>query len=265
MSILQKSLFIGLGLFTLTSNAALFDDTEARKKILDLETKVQAKYDAQAIEIEELKKRLSIQSQGLLDLQSEIELLKQETAQLRGSLEVANHALETAEQRQKDLYADTDARIRQLEGGATPSQSGAASVSGELSEPIDETEEVKAYKVAYAYSQEAKHLEAFEAFDTFVKQYPDSKLTPDALYGLGYSQFALKNYKSSIASQNKLITNFPDNPKVPNAMYSIANSYIQLGQVTEAKKMLSELIAKYPNADVIPNAKRRLKVLETIK
>lgn len=70
-----------------------------------------------------------------------------------------------------------------------------------MTQPIDETEEVKAYKVAYAYSQEAKHMEAFQAFDTFVKQYPDSKLTPDALYGLGYSQFALKNYKSSIASQ----------------------------------------------------------------
>jgi tol-pal system protein YbgF len=266
MRILRKSLFIGLSLITLTSNAALFDDTEARKKILDVEVKMQAKYDAQAAEIEDLKKRLSIQSQGLLDLQSEIELLKQETAQLRGSLEVVNHALGTAEQRQKDLYADTDARIRKLEGGATlGGESSEAPISGELSDPIDETEEVKAYKMAYAYSQEAKHLEAFEAFDTFVKQYPDSKLTPDALYGLGYSQFALKNYKSSIASQNKLITSYPDSPKVPNAMYSIANSHIQLGQVKEAKKMLSELIAKHPNADVIPNAQRRLKVLETIK
>lgn len=107
-----KSLFIGLSLYTLTSAAALFDDTEARKKILDLEAKVQTKLDSQSAEIEDLKKRISIQSQGLLDMQSEIELLKQETAQLRGSLEVANHALETAEQRQKDLYADTDARIR---------------------------------------------------------------------------------------------------------------------------------------------------------
>lgn len=55
MSILQKSLFIGLSLYTLTSAAALFDDTEARKKILDLEAKVQTKLDSQSAEIEDLK------------------------------------------------------------------------------------------------------------------------------------------------------------------------------------------------------------------
>lgn len=194
-------------------------------------------------------------------MQNEIELLHQEVAQLRGGLEVANHALETAEQRQKDLYADTDARIRKLEGGATSEMSGEAG----LSEPMDETEEAQAYKAAYAFSQQAKHQEAFDAFDAFIKEYPESKLTPDALYGLGYSQFALRSYKSSIVSQQKLLSAYPDSPKVPNAMYSIANSQIQLGQVKNAKKMLRDLIAKYPDAEVIPNAQRRLKVLETIK
>jgi len=260
MNTLQKSLFVGLSFLTLSSHAALFDDTEARKKILDVQTEAQAGHDAQAAEIEGLKKRVTIQSRGLLDMQNEIELLVQEVAQLRGRLEVANHALETAEQRQKDLYADTDARIRRLEGG----ESTEAGVE-QPTEPMDETEEAKAYKVAYDFSQEAKHKEAFAAFDAFLKEYPDSKLVPDALYGLGYSQFALRSYKSSIVSQEKLLGSYPDNAKVPNAMYSIANSQIQLGQVENAKKMLRDLIAKHPDAGVIPNAKKRLKVLETIK
>jgi tol-pal system protein YbgF len=261
MKTLQKSLVIALSFFTLSTQAALFDDTEARKKIIEVETASQENHEAQAAEIEDLKKRLSTQSQAMLDMQNEIELLRQEVAQLRGGLEVANHALETAEQRQKDLYADTDARIRKLEGGMTSETPS----DGSMTEPMDESEEAKAYKAAYAFSQQAKHQEAFDAFDAFIKEYPDSKLTPDALYGLGYSQFALRNYKSSIASQQKLLDNYPDNPKVPNAMYSIANSQIQLGQVKNAKKMLRDLIAKYPDAEVIPNAERRLKVLETIK
>ena len=88
---------------------------------------------------------------------------------------------------------------------------------------------------------------------------------PDAIYGLGYSQFALKNYKSSIASQEKLLAIYPSSTKASNAMYSIANSQIQLGQVGGAKEMLRSLIAKYPSAAVIPNAEKRLKVLESIK
>jgi TolA-binding protein len=121
----------------------------------------------------------------MLDQQNEIELLKKEVAQLRGGLEVANHALETAEQRQKDLYADTDARIRSLEG------SGTAETGVDQTAPVIDTEDAKAYKEAYAFSQEAKHKEAFAAFDHFLKTYPDSTLIPDALYGLGFSQFAL--------------------------------------------------------------------------
>ena len=257
MSRLQKSLLVGLSFIVLNSQAALFDDKEARKKIFEVEAKTQADHDAQATEIEDLKRRLTIQTQGLLDMQNEIERLNQEMAQLRGSLEVANHALQTSEQRQKDLYADTDARLRKLEGSGQLSETG----SGEL---VTEAEDQKAYKEAYAFSQNAKHKEAFSAFDAFIKDYPDSKLVPDALYGLGYSQFALKSYKSSISSQQKLLASYPDSPKVPNAMYSIANSQIQLGQVKTAKKSLRDLIAKHPDADVIPNAKKRLKVLETI-
>lgn len=262
MNKLQKSLSLGLMLFALSAHAALFDDTEARKKILDVEAKSLANHEAQATDIEDLKKRITVQSQGMLDLQNEIELLKQEVAQLRGSLEVANHALETADKRQKDLYADTDARIRKLEGGTgTSTELG----TEQSAVPVVEAEDVKAYKAAYAFSQEAKHKEAFNAFDAFLKAYPDSQLVPDALYGLGYSQFALKSYKSSMASQQKLLDSYPDHLMVPSAMYSIANSQIQLGEVKNAKKMLSDLIAKHPDADVIPNAKKRLKVLETIK
>jgi len=263
MTRLQKGLAIGLSLFVLNAHAALFDDKEARKKILEVESTNQEINDAQSVEIEDLKKRLTIQTQALLDMQNEIEQLRQEVAELRGGLEVANHALETAENRQKDLYADTDARLRKLEEGSTGEQGAASGFEGGAPE-LDQAEDVLAYQKAYKLSQNAKHQDAFNAYDQFIKDYPDSNLMPDALYGLGYSQFALKSYKSSIASQQKLLKNFPESNKVPNAMYSIANSQIQLGRVKSAKKTLRSLIADHPDADVIPNAQKRLKVLETI-
>lgn len=266
MNMLQKKLFVclSLSMFASSSHAALFDDTEARKKILDVESEMQANDQTQAAEIADLKQRLQVQTQSMLDMQNELELFRNEIAQLRGSVEVLQHALETAEQRQKDLYTDTDARIRELENNATAIS--ADDPNAQFGQPgAAETEDIAAYKAAYTLSQDAKHQEAFDAYDSFVKTYPDSQLMPDALYGLGYSQFALKSYKSSIDSQQKLLDNYPDNKKVPYALYSIANSQIQLGQVKSAKATLKKLIADYPNADVIPNAKRRLKVLETIR
>jgi len=124
---------------------------------------------------------------------------------------------------------------------------------------------MKAFAEADSLSKSAKHKEAFAAFDGFLKDHPTSKLVPDALYGMGYSQFALKNYKSSLVTHQKVIDLHADSPKVPDAMYSMANSQIQLGQVTNAKKTLRDLVAKYPDAEVTPNAQKRLKTLEALK
>lgn len=263
---LSKGLFIVLSLHAFVAHAALFDDKEARKKILEVETKAQTNHDAQQATINELKKKLSsveaLQAQNVQDLQAQIEQLKQEIAQLKGDLEVATHNLEQAQQRQKDLYADTDARLRKLEGGVTPVTGTPANPP---SQPVAEEKDVKAFAEADALSKSAKHKEAFAAFDAFLKEYPTSKLAPDALYGMGYSQFALKNYKSSISTQQKVIDLHPESNKVPEAMYNMANSQIQLGQVTNAKKTLKSLIAKYPDAEVTPNAQKRLKMLESIK
>jgi tol-pal system protein YbgF len=252
---------------SLASHAALFDDKEARKKILDVE----AKSDTGIAELKKsqaaIEKRLAaieavIQGQGLADMQNQIESLKQEIAHLRGDLELAAHNIESTQQRQKDLYADTDTRLRRIEAGPAPAQPNEAAA---VSQPPVEEKDVKAFADAEAYTKSANHKEAFVAYDTFLKEYPTSKLVPDALYGMGYAQFALKNYKSSIATQQKLIDGHATHAKVPDAMYNVANSQIQLGQVTNAKKTLKDLIAKHPNADVIPTAQKRLKALEALK
>ena len=276
MQAVKKLVFIGLSLFALffadSANAALFDDKEARKKIAEVDAKQQLNIAA----IAELKrttaamdKRIAaieaiVQGGGLSEMQNQIEALKQEVAQLKGDLEVAQHNLETTQTRQKDLYTDTDTRLRRIEGSATTAP---PANNGEVAAPVPAVEEkdVKAFVDADALSKSAKHKEAFAAFDAFLKEYPNSKLAPDALYGMGYSQFALKNYKSSIATQQKVIDLHPTSAKVPDAMYNQANSQIQLGQVTNAKKTLRSLVEKHPNADITPSAQKRLKALEGLK
>ena len=213
--------------------------------------------------------------QGLLDMQNQFEALKQEVARLKGELEVASHNVEATQQRQKDLYGDTDTRLRKLEGATTPDAAGQASSAtagtpavtppSATVAPSKNTQEYQLLELANGLSKESKYKEAYNAYDKFLKDYPNSALSADALYGLGYSQFALKNYKSSIATQQKLLDTHPDNPKVADAMMNMANSQIQLGLVPNAKKTLRDLIAKFPNSEVTPTAQKRLKALEAIK
>lgn len=272
-TLILTSLFLTVQLFSSASQAALFDDTEARKKILELEKSMQSQNQATQATLTELKKnqqaieqRLTsleaIAKNGLVDMQAQLEMLRQENARLKGDLELAMHQLDIAQKREKDLYADTDARLRKLESTAAPAMPAAAAAEPQA---VKDAEEQKQLEIANNLSKDAKHKEAFAAYDKFLKDYPASALVPDALYGLGYSQFALKNYKSAIASQQKLLDNHSESAKVPDAMMNIANSQIQLGQVTAAKKTLRELIKKFPDSEVTPTAQKRLKMLETIR
>ena len=158
-----------------------------------------------------------------------------------------------------------------LEGGATPAASAtpdattAAATPAAAATPTKNTQEYQLLELANGLSKEAKHKDAFNAYDKFLKDYPNSPLVADAKYGLGYTQFALRNYKSAIATQQKLIDLHPESPKVPDAMFNMANSQIQLGQVSSAKKTLRDLIAKFPNSEVTPATQKRLKALEAIR
>ena len=283
MLAIKKLVSLSLSLVALTSfntaHAALFDDKEARKKIVELEAIQQTDHNVAMAAIADLKKSQAamekriaaieaiVQSGGLSEMQNQIETLKQEVANLKGDLEVAQHNLDATQTRQKDLYVDTDTRLRKIEAGVATPANGASNTApaNTSAQPEADEKDAKAFADANALSQAAKHKEAFAAFDAFLREYPTSKLAPDALYGMGYSQFALKNYKSSIATQQKVIDLHPESAKVPDAMYNMANGQIQLGQVSSAKKTLRDLIAKYPDAAVTPSAQKRLKALEAIK
>ncbi len=262
-NLILSSVFLATQLFSMSSHSALFDDEEARKKILEVEKNLQSQNQATQSALRDLKQsneqQDAVTRNGLADMQSQLDALKQENARLKGELEVANHKVETALQRQKDLYTDIDERLRKLESVPV------AEVAAPPAVVEKNTQEYQLLELANGLSKESKHKDAFKEYDKFLKDYPNSSLAPEAMYGLGYSQFALKNYKSSIATQQKLIDTYPDSPKVPDAMFNLANSQIQLGLVPGAKKTLRDLVAKFPNSELTPTAQKRLKALEAIR
>lgn len=265
------------------AHAALFDDEGARKKIVELQQQIQVqnqtldelKKNQQAMEERVVSMEAIVKGQGLADLLTQIQQLNEELRNVKGQLEVATHNIETNQQRQKDLYGDTDNRLRKLEGGtvAAPdvgsnSLPGSATISSDsgVSVPaVKDVEGIKDFDAAQALAKSGKHREAFEAYDKFLQTYPNSSRFSEAQYALGYAQFSLKNYKAAIATQQKLLQQFPESPKAPDAMFNIANCQIQLADIAGAKKTLRSLLTQYADSEVAPSAKKRLAVLDAIK
>jgi len=254
-----------------TAQAAIFGDDEARKKIADVQQQVQTQNQTlQSIDKRVAALEAAIKGQGMLDLLSQIDQLKQELRTVKGQQEVTAHDVESTQQRQNDLYIDVDGRLRKIESGAVaatpnPPTDVPNNTTAAASVAADTPSEAKDFEVAQTLLKTGKYKEAFEAFDKFLHTYTTSARVPEAQYSLGFAQFSLKNYKAAISTQQKVLKQFPDSAKAPDAAFNIANAQIQLADIESAKKTLRDLLAKYPNSEVTPSAKRRLAVLESIK
>ena len=323
-------IFVGVLIYLFCSTlaqAALFDDTEARKKILEVEVDMKSQNKTLTSSQLELKKAQQsleqrlvaieaiLKGPGLADMQNQLDSFKQDVARLKGELDLMNHRVEVTQRQQKDLYADLDARLRKIElygdvesrlrdtdaklyqmdtrlskleanltTTAVPFQATPASSQDTNSRPPQgglvtpptrvveaatvqnrNSREYQLLELANGLLKEAKYKDAFATFDKFLREYPTSAFVADAIYGLGYSQFALKNYRSAITTQQKLLDAYPDSPKAPDALLNMSYSQIQLGLTADAKKSLQTLMLRFPNSELVPTAQKRLKALEAIK
>jgi len=186
----------------------------------------------------------------LIDLASQIELLRSDVARMRGEVEVLVHRIDTLEKRQKDLYFDIDTRLRKLEPavpGGTP--------GGDAQATLDEA---KTYEAALNQVKLGKYATAISAFEGFLKAYPNSPLAPSAQYWIGNSHFAKRDYKNAMTAQQAVLARWPENPKAADAMLNIASSQDALGDRRGAQGTLKALIEKYPASPAAASAKQRL-------
>lgn len=106
-----------LGAWLQPAGAALFEDEEARRAILEIRQRLdslRAPADSQAREIKSLSEDNQQLRRALLDLQSQIETLRAEQSQLRGDRDVALRELAETQRRMKDMTQAIDERLRPL-------------------------------------------------------------------------------------------------------------------------------------------------------
>ena len=99
--------FSGACLLALNAQAALFDDDEARRAILDL----RQKFEASQIELRKTSDDNLQLRRSLLDLSNQIEALRSDLAKLRGQDEQLARDVAEMQRRQKDLSQGVDDQI----------------------------------------------------------------------------------------------------------------------------------------------------------
>ena len=224
---------------------AIFDDTEARKAIVDLRQQVKV--------LEERVARMESAAQGQVALVQSLSDKDREIARLRGDLEVANNNIRKLQEDNKLLYTNLDERLKKFEPKAVQLD------GQELSVPPEQFSE---YQAGLDHFKAGNYKDAAAQFQQFLDKHKQSKLEPQVRYFLGSTQFAQGDYKAALITQRDLAKDFPDTPRAPDALLSMASSQLELKSIPGAKKTLNELITKYPDSPAAASAKTRLAALK---
>ena len=236
-------------LFSASAQAALFEDDEARRAIIDLRQRMEQQRQALSDELRRATEENASLRRSLLDLQSQIEALRSEAARLRGTDEQITRDLADVQKRQRDIAQGVEDRLRKFE----PAQ---VTVDGK--EFTADPTEQRDFEAALASFRKGEFPAAQTAFADFVRKNPSSGYRPTALFWLGNAQYANRDYRGAIANFRALLQQAPDHPRAPEAVLSIANCQIELKDNSGARRTLDDLIKAYPQSEAAVAAKERM-------
>ena len=227
---------------SLGAQAALFEDDEARRAILDLRQRVET----MRSQSEQRQSEESAQlRRSLLDLQNQIEQMRGDLARMTGQNEQLTRTVTEMQQRQGEI----DDRLKKSE----PSK---VSVDGR--EFSADPREKADFEAALGVFRGGQFAQAQTAFAEFVKRYPQSGYNASALFWLGNAQYATRNYNEAIANFRSMLSLAPDHAKAPEAVLSIANCQIELKDTRAARRTLEDLTKAYPQSEAAQAGRERL-------
>ena len=231
------------------AQAALFDDDEARRAILDLRQKVDAAQQRNADELRKANEDTAQLRRSLLELSNQIEALRNDTAMARGQNERLTRDLADIQRVQKDMTQGIDDRLRKFEP---------VKVSVDGREFAAEPAERQDFEAALALLRKGDFGAAQAGFVALIKQYPQSGYRSSALFWLGNAQYASRNYKEAIANFRALVAADPQHLRGPEALLSTANCQVELKDPRAARRTLEELLKAYPQSEAASVAKERI-------
>lgn len=236
-----------------SSHAALFEDDEARKAILDLRQRVEVLRG----EAEQARRASASELTGLgkslLDLQRQIELLKAEIATLRGSNEQLTRELSEIQRQQRDQLQAIQARFSKLEP---------VKIQLDGVEFLADQVQTRDFDAALTVFRKGDFVNAQSLFSGFLARYPASGYAVPALFWLGNAQYATRNYKEAMDNFRVLISKDPEHVRAPEAVLSVANCQLELKDSKGARKTLTDLVKAYPQSEAAVAAKERLATLK---
>jgi len=203
----------------------------------------------------------------VIALQSRVDDLTQRLTDMQETMRRVNAQLETttfelAEARRdqtaalnevgplRTRIAELEARLVALEQGATTAAAGS-----EVDPQVE-------YDAAMKLAQDGAASEAIQAFEAFVKKYPDAAQTGEAYYRLGELYYNRDEPELAVASYAKSLRGWPTTRWAAEGTLKLATSLANLGRNRDACGAVAEFERRYA-ASSSANARSRATAIKT--
>ena len=114
------------------------------------------------------------------------------------------------------------------------------------------------YQRAYSAFLSGKYDEAVAGFEEYLKMYPNTELSDNAIFWLGESQMGAGQMESAVATFDMAAQSFPNSNKAPTALLRGAEILLKLERQAQAQEKLRQVMERYPTAHEAATARNRL-------
>ena len=132
---------------------------------------------------------------------------------------------------------------------STPVQPQRALVGADLAEE---------YRQAIMLFGRGRHADARRGFQGVYDQDPSGDLADNALFWIGETYFAAKDYTNAVRYYMRVVNDYSSQNKAPDALFKTAMVQTRTGDLALARRTLQQVIDRYPYSSSASSAKAEL-------
>jgi tol-pal system protein YbgF len=269
----NKALAVKLESDTKASTAHINETTKAMSGHLnEVNKSVSGVAQKLATRLDEQDRRLDALSKSLNQVSQDVHVrgaapkagVKQQTTKSvqRSSLAPSSEASPREAEAMAAVIPETEPSNHAIERPAaaeeTTEPAPAPVAAARLAERSDKVE----YERLLTIFKEGNLDESRQGFTSFLSEYPNSDLAPNARYWLGESHYGKKDYKQAIDSYDRVELDYPQSEKVPAAILKKGFAYLALKDKKRASSAFKQVVTLYPKSPEAGKAYDKLNQLK---
>lgn len=206
----------------------------------------------------EMETRIEQLAQANAAANARLTTLTTEVKELQGQLKATSADLDSVKPGIAEIKASLDSANEKISELKNPKASKIEVVNRDTAAAEGDTAHQDAYMKAFGLFSANNYNGAIDAFEAFMKAYPDSEYVGNALYWVGECYYTQHNYNEALDAFSRVISSFPNGNKVPDAMLKVGFTLISMNEPVKAKEELQSLVEKYPKSQAAAKARERL-------